>query len=80
MTKSSVEFRIKRRVVYDLEYKDEFGRWIRHSSHNIKKLAELKIKGARSTLTKLRKWKESFDGRGLDPGRERKFSIHGEDM
>lgn len=80
MHKTKVEFRIKERVVYDLDYMDESGRWIRYGTYGLKKDAEKGIKPARAEMTRIEKWKKTFNGQGMDPGRERKRSVHGEDM
>ena len=51
-------YRVTKRVVYDLEHKDQFGRWMTHSSHDTFEAAHKKIRSAKSEATKSKKYKD----------------------
>lgn len=64
-------YRVTKREVYDLERLDDFGRWIRHSSHDSKEKAYGKIKSAKAAETRLKNDKDAWSSPYLDPGRNR---------
>jgi hypothetical protein len=72
-SKSSVETRIRKETVHHIEYKDEHGRWIRHSTHKSAEDAQKKIPSAKRAVTVSRKPENNDWSDYREPGRDRMF-------
>jgi len=59
-----MEFSIEPRTVYHLRYKDQWGRWITHSTHTSPEAAERYIRTAKNQLRHSSDW-----GGYVEPGK-----------